>query len=109
VLLLYEEVMQTDFVSSFDETQTFKTQLAAMLPPTHPHAPWDTDKKYSIHTVQLWYETPKGDRIEVPLSTSLADLINFKSPPFVVPGFPTFFVTAAAPLPAKKKKNKKKK
>lgn len=113
VLLLYEEVMQSDFIRDFHELTTFKDNLSEMFPPKNDFAPWDTDKKYTLKNLRLYYETgseEKGDvkRVEVSLTSTLASVLNNRSPGFVVPSIPTFFVLTKSNNPKDLKKGKKK-
>lgn len=102
VLMLYEEALQSDFIQDFHEATSFLAQLKPMMYPKSPYQPWDTKKEYRIRNIKLEVElvdkvTKDTYRKEVPLTSSLSDIINYCD--FTVPHIPTFIV-----LPIKKAK-----
>lgn len=64
VLLLYAEVMSSDFIEDFCETDMFSAHLDMMFSESCPPLPWDTKNNYTREAVELYYEAGSG----VPLS-----------------------------------------
>ncbi|KAJ9169691.1 hypothetical protein P3X46_017853 [Hevea brasiliensis] len=56
VLLLYAEVMSSDFIEDFCETDMFSTHLDMMFSEGCPPLPWDTENNYTREAVELYYE-----------------------------------------------------
>jgi len=102
VLFLYEKQMTSDFIRDFDEATTLAFQLSEMFPASktakkEAFAPWDTAREYYLPNLCVFVEGPKG-RVEIKqLKTSLADVLNNKTPSFKVPQIPTFFVVPKLP------------
>ncbi|TKV91333.1 hypothetical protein SEVIR_9G089500v4 [Setaria viridis] len=66
VLLLYPEVMSSDFIEDFPETDTFSPHLDVMFSESSPPLPWDENHAYTRYTVELYYQGGFGK----PLSKS---------------------------------------
>ncbi|KAG5252290.1 tetratricopeptide repeat protein [Salix suchowensis] len=64
VLLLYAEVMSSDFIEDFCETDMFSAHLDMMFSESCPPLSWDTENNYTCEAVELYYEAGSG----VPLS-----------------------------------------
>ncbi|XP_069837794.1 tetratricopeptide repeat protein 4 [Dendropsophus ebraccatus] len=54
VLFFYPEHSQTDFISAFHEDSRFIDHLNEMFSQDLP--PWDTDRKYSAHSLEVFFE-----------------------------------------------------
>ncbi|XP_069009283.1 tetratricopeptide repeat protein 4 [Embiotoca jacksoni] len=89
VLFLYPEHQQSDFISAFCENNCFLDHLAVMFEelPT-----WDTDRKYSIQNLQLYFEDEEKEKLyEVDPEASLLKTLQRKRF-FVKAGTPNFIV-----------------
>ncbi|XP_026457902.1 tetratricopeptide repeat protein 4 homolog isoform X1 [Papaver somniferum] len=60
VLLLYAEVMSSDFIEDFCEVDMFSNHLDMMFSETSPPLPWDTEHVYTRETIELYYEHQAG-------------------------------------------------
>ncbi|KAM6565019.1 hypothetical protein CsatB_025017 [Cannabis sativa] len=63
VLLLYAEVMSSDFIEDFCETDMFTVHLdmlSNMFSETAPPLPWDTENNYTREAIELYYEAASG-------------------------------------------------
>ncbi|XP_055813083.1 uncharacterized protein LOC129882697 [Solanum dulcamara] len=60
VLLLYPEVMSSDFIEEFCETDMFSAHLDMMFSEGCPHLPWDKENAYTRGAVELYYEACVG-------------------------------------------------
>ena len=54
VQILYEEHSQTDTIDAMPLSSTFREQLAVMLPPAAPPAPWDPQARYALPNIELY-------------------------------------------------------
>lgn len=61
VLLLYAEVMSSDFIEDFCETDMFSAHLDMMFSESCPSLPWDKENAYTRETVELYYEASTGN------------------------------------------------
>ncbi|CAN6286816.1 unnamed protein product [Urochloa humidicola] len=66
VLLLYPEVMSSDLVEDFQETDTFLPHLDVMFSESSPPLPWDDNHAYTRDSIELYYQGGFGK----PLSKS---------------------------------------
>nr|ACF88049.1 unknown [Zea mays] len=66
VLLLYPEVMSSDFIEDFPDTDTFSPHLDVMFSETSPPLPWDDNHVYTRDSIELYYQGGFGK----PLSRS---------------------------------------
>lgn len=60
VLLLYAEVMTSDIIEDFCETDMFSAHLDMMFSESCTPLPWDKEKTYSRDAVELYYEAGSG-------------------------------------------------
>ncbi|XP_062079501.1 uncharacterized protein LOC133783938 [Humulus lupulus] len=60
VLLLYAEVMSSDFIEDFCETDMFAVHLDMMFSESAPPLPWDAENNYTREAVELYYEAAPG-------------------------------------------------
>ncbi|XP_030527931.1 tetratricopeptide repeat protein 4 homolog [Rhodamnia argentea] len=60
VLLLYAEVMSSDFIEDFCETDMFSVHLDLIFSVDSPPLPWDTENKYTRDAIELYYEASSG-------------------------------------------------
>ncbi|XP_031283796.1 tetratricopeptide repeat protein 4 homolog isoform X1 [Pistacia vera] len=60
VLLLYAEVMSSDFIEDFCETDIFAVHLDMMFSEGCPPLPWDKENNYMREAVELYYEAGSG-------------------------------------------------
>ncbi|XP_052171096.1 uncharacterized protein LOC127787207 [Diospyros lotus] len=60
VLFLYAEVMSSDIIEDFCETDMFSVHLDMMFSEDCPPLPWDKEKAYTREAVELYYETGSG-------------------------------------------------
>ncbi|CAN6281380.1 unnamed protein product [Urochloa humidicola] len=56
VLLLYPEVMSSDFIEDFQETDTFSPHLEVMFSESSPPLPWDENHAYTRDSIELYYQ-----------------------------------------------------
>ncbi|XP_057964073.1 uncharacterized protein LOC131155152 [Malania oleifera] len=61
VLLLYAEVMSSDFIGDFCETDMFSVHLHMMFSESCPPLQWDKENAYTREAVELYYEAGSGD------------------------------------------------
>ncbi|PIN26245.1 hypothetical protein CDL12_00989 [Handroanthus impetiginosus] len=135
VLLLYAEVMSSDIIEDFCETDMFSVHLDMMFSERSPPLPWDTEGAYTRDALELYYEADSGvslsrkeilkhllegtaashlekfgDKetdtaasssissgnhpkwVRVNEKRTLHDIL--KSPDFIVPGIPVFFIVS---------------
>ncbi|XP_028765591.1 tetratricopeptide repeat protein 4 homolog isoform X1 [Neltuma alba] len=59
VLLLYAEVMSSDFIEDFCETDMFSAHLDMMFAEDQP-LPWDDQNNYKREFIELYYEAGSG-------------------------------------------------
>ncbi|CAN1341966.1 Tetratricopeptide repeat protein 4 homolog [Linum perenne] len=60
VLLLYAEVMSSDFIEDFCEIDMFSTHLDMMYSESVLPLPWDTENNYTREAIELYYEAGSG-------------------------------------------------
>lgn len=60
VLLLYPEVMSSDFIEDFCETEMFSAHLDMMFSESSPPLPWDGEHNYARDAVEVYYEAGSG-------------------------------------------------
>lgn len=60
VLLLYPEVMSSDIIEDFCETDMFSVHLDIMFSDSSPPLPWDTENAYTRDALELYYEADFG-------------------------------------------------
>ncbi|MQL81336.1 hypothetical protein Taro_013784 [Colocasia esculenta] len=64
VLLLYAEVMSSDFIEDFCETDIFSARLDRMYSDSCEPLPWDNEHAYTREAIELYYQAGSG----IPLS-----------------------------------------
>ncbi|XAR61034.1 hypothetical protein NMG60_11034612 [Bertholletia excelsa] len=60
VLLLYAEVMTSDFIEDFCETDMFSVHLDMMYSESSPPLPWDKGNAYTREAIELYYQAGSG-------------------------------------------------
>jgi tetratricopeptide (TPR) repeat protein len=60
VLLLYAEVMSSDFIEDFCEMETFSTHLDMVFAENSPPLSWDKENHYTREAIELFYEAGSG-------------------------------------------------
>lgn len=60
VLLLYAEVMSSDFIEDFCETDMFAAHLDMMFSESCPPLAWDKEHSYTREAIELYYEAVSG-------------------------------------------------
>lgn len=60
VLLLYAEVMSSDFIEDFCEADMFSAHLDMMFSEGCLPLPWDKEKNYTRESIELYYEAGSG-------------------------------------------------
>lgn len=60
VLLLYGEVMSSDFIEDFCEHDMFSTHLDMLFAGDSPPLPWDENHAYTREAVELYYQSNAG-------------------------------------------------
>lgn len=60
VLLLYPEVMSSDFIEDFPETDLFSSHLDVMFSESSPPLPWDENHTYRRDAIELYYQAGVG-------------------------------------------------
>lgn len=73
VLLLYPEVLQTDFIVDCPEDVPLETQLAKVFP-----TPWDTQNNYSIEKINVYSEGCNKLPQVIDMSMNLGDILKTK-------------------------------
>ncbi|XP_076067448.1 DNA polymerase interacting tpr containing protein of 47kD isoform X2 [Oratosquilla oratoria] len=63
VLFLYPEYHETDFIQEFNETQCFEDHLSAMFGNHVPPPPWDTEEKYKVENLLIYFEDYKANKL----------------------------------------------
>ncbi|KAJ1293588.1 hypothetical protein BS78_01G080200 [Paspalum vaginatum] len=63
VLLLYPEVMSSDFIEDFQDTDTFSPHLDVMFSESSPPLPWDENHAYTRDTIELYYQGDFGEPV----------------------------------------------
>ena len=103
VIILYDEIFQSDFIQDFGTNTTFKEQLGLVL--SEP-APWDPSHKYNIDNIEIYYETNISELIDeripivktskkyekIELSDTLESIITRGT--CIVPQYPVFNIIA---------------
>lgn len=56
VVLLYPEVMSSDIIEDFCETDMFSPHLDMMFSESSPPLPWDKDNAYTRENIELYFE-----------------------------------------------------
>lgn len=94
VLFMYPEHQQSDFISAFCENTCFSDHLAVMFGEELP--PWDTDRKYLPHNLQLYFEDEQSETLyQVNQDVPLLKVMQHRRF-FVKGGTPTFIVLVKA-------------
>ncbi|KAF7074695.1 hypothetical protein CFC21_079527 [Triticum aestivum] len=60
VLLLYPEVMSSDFIEDFPETDLFSDHLDVMFSASSPPLPWDENHAYTRDAIELYCQAGDG-------------------------------------------------
>ncbi|XP_074557945.1 uncharacterized protein LOC141813853 [Curcuma longa] len=60
VILLYAEVMSSDFIEDFCETDVFSSHLDMMFSESSQPLPWDENHAYTRDAVELYYQASMG-------------------------------------------------
>ncbi|XP_050204300.1 uncharacterized protein LOC126654477 isoform X2 [Mercurialis annua] len=60
VLLLYPEVMSSDFIEDFCEIDMFSSHLDMMFSENSPSLPWDSENNYTREAIELYYGSGSG-------------------------------------------------
>nr|XP_043636604.1 tetratricopeptide repeat protein 4 homolog [Erigeron canadensis] len=60
VLLLYAEVMSSDFIEDFCETDMFSAHLDLIFSESAGPLPWDKENSYTRDAIELYYEAGSG-------------------------------------------------
>ncbi|XP_020275741.1 tetratricopeptide repeat protein 4 homolog [Asparagus officinalis] len=60
VLLLYAEIMSSDFIEDFCETDMFSSHLDMMYSDSSPPLPWDAEHNYTRESIELYYQAHSG-------------------------------------------------
>ena len=60
VLLLYPEVMSSDFIEDFPETDMFSDHLDLMFSESSPPLPWDENHAYTRDAIELYCQAGDG-------------------------------------------------
>ncbi|XP_051135414.1 uncharacterized protein LOC127254365 [Andrographis paniculata] len=71
VLLLYAEVMSSDFIEDFCETDMFSVHLDMMFSEDSPPLPWDSESAYTRDSIELYFEACSG------VCLSKKELLNY--------------------------------
>lgn len=106
IVIVYDEVLQTDFIEGYYQTETLFTLFSQILPQPGSQEnalPWDTDGRYNSESCVFYvglrevlpiHGNLKGNRksryIQVTPDCSLNDI--FKHPEYVVPGYPVIYI-----------------
>ncbi|KAL5712114.1 hypothetical protein ACHQM5_014315 [Ranunculus cassubicifolius] len=71
VLLLYPEVMSSDYIEDFCETEAFLIHLDMIFSESSPPLPWDKENAYTRDAIELYYEAGSG------VPSTKADILRF--------------------------------
>ncbi|WCJ38235.1 Tetratricopeptide repeat (TPR)-like superfamily protein [Euphorbia peplus] len=63
VLILYPEVMSSDFIEDFCETDMFSAHLDMMFSENSAALPWDEENHYTREAIEVYYEANSGVRL----------------------------------------------
>ncbi|KAL9228274.1 hypothetical protein vseg_003871 [Gypsophila vaccaria] len=74
VLLLYAEVMSSDLIEDFCETDMFSSHLDVMFSEDCPPLPWDKDNAYTRENIELYFEV--GSSVCLSKSVILRNLLE---------------------------------
>ncbi|KAG7189642.1 hypothetical protein KM043_017322 [Ampulex compressa] len=89
VMIIYPEVLQTDFIQSFHEDVLFVDQLEQLFsePPE-----WDSQGRYTVNNINVYFECKKKRSVhKVNINQSLATILSHKR--FIVlGGTPAFLI-----------------
>ncbi|KAK9727872.1 HSP70/90 co-chaperone [Basidiobolus ranarum] len=97
VFFLYPEYKESDFISAFDETNTFMDHLEVMF---EQPAPWDTSRVYKPSSVEVFFEyhpknATKASLIKVGKKCALMGVLGHSK--YVVQnGIPSFLVVPSS-------------
>jgi len=93
VMLIYEEVSQSDLIKAFRELDTFQEHLDMMFPPKSQSPSWDPDSNFRSDNVKVYFKKNNGGKEKSVLlssTTRLAKVLRRKD--YVIPRIPVFFV-----------------
>lgn len=92
VILLYPEYQESDFIREFTESDCFGDHLEAMFGEGVPPAPWDTEHKYQLHALRIFFEDKEKEKLcSVDHSNTLSQVLS--DPRYcVLGGTPSFIV-----------------
>ncbi|KAK9500762.1 hypothetical protein O3M35_001961 [Rhynocoris fuscipes] len=88
VLLIYPEYETSDIIEKFHEDHSFLEELTDVF---STYADWDYERRYSLETINLYYENELGKMTLVNINSTLGSLLSKKD--FRIEnGMPTFLV-----------------
>lgn len=63
VMLLYPEYQESDFIQEFTESNNFCDHLEVMFGEGVPSAPWDTEHKYQLLDLRVFFEDREKEKL----------------------------------------------
>jgi len=96
VLLIYEEVSQSDLIKAFQELDTFQEHLDLMFPPKSQSPSWDPEGVFRVDNLKVYFKKQhNGKEKSVMLSreTRLGKVLRRSD--YMIPRIPVFFVKTA--------------
>lgn len=75
-IFLYPEVMESDFVQSFDESSTFGDQLELLFGDPHSQPEWNANGRYTPNHVSVWFKDHfTGKPVAISPATTLRTVV----------------------------------
>lgn len=75
-IFLYPEVMESDFVQSFDESSTFGDQLELLFGDPHSQPEWNASGRYTPNHVSVWFKDHfTGKPVAISPATTLRTVV----------------------------------
>ncbi|XP_060576146.1 tetratricopeptide repeat protein 4-like isoform X2 [Ruditapes philippinarum] len=95
VMFLYPEYTETDYIQMFFENQRIIDHLSHIFGAEAEPAPWDTERRYKPHTINVYFEDREKEKLhKVNKESSLLKVLQHKR--YVVyGGTPSFILTVA--------------
>lgn len=95
VMLVYEEVSQSDLIKVFRELDTFQEHLDMMFPPNSQSPSWDSEGTFRANNVKVYFKKEHEGRetsVMISRTTRLGKVLRRSD--YVIPRIPVFFVKA---------------
>jgi len=93
VMLIYEEMGQSDLIKAFRELDTFQEHLNMMFPPKSQSPSWDPQSTFQANNLKVYFKKQhegKEKTVMISRSTRLGKVLRRND--YVIPRIPVFFV-----------------